>query len=149
MRKHKELYESRISTARWIAYDIPGNIGWIAFLAGLGLCLSQRPEAAQHPVIAALLWPDLCCGLAMVVAIGELISERIQGLDRILPKTRLLRGFGTLTVAGGVGLAVSAVMLIMAIRMQLGGAPYLLVLCAGGLLCALFGGLLWREYRKI
>lgn len=29
------MYESKISVAKWIAYDIPGNAGWIAFLAGI------------------------------------------------------------------------------------------------------------------
>ena len=24
------MYESKISDAKWIAYDIPGNVGWIA-----------------------------------------------------------------------------------------------------------------------
>lgn len=32
------MYESRISDARWIAYDTPGNICWITFLAGVILC---------------------------------------------------------------------------------------------------------------
>ena len=28
----KEQYKTAISDARWIAYDIPGNVGWIAYL---------------------------------------------------------------------------------------------------------------------
>ena len=43
----------------------------------------------------------------MAVGIIELISERIDGLDRTLPKKRLYRGFGALT-AGGVTGAVAA-----------------------------------------
>ena len=31
----KEIYETKISDARWIAYDIPGNIGWILYFVGL------------------------------------------------------------------------------------------------------------------
>ena len=29
------LYETKISNARWIAYDLPGNIGWIAYIVAL------------------------------------------------------------------------------------------------------------------
>ncbi len=29
MKEKDELYETDISTARWLAYDIPGNAGWI------------------------------------------------------------------------------------------------------------------------
>lgn len=30
------MYETKISSARWIMYDIPGNIGWILYLVGYG-----------------------------------------------------------------------------------------------------------------
>ena len=35
----KEMYETRISDARWILYDIPGNIGWILYMICLILIL--------------------------------------------------------------------------------------------------------------
>lgn len=88
------MYESKISDAKWIAYDIPGNVGWIAFLLGLILCFAKRPEIVEQPWIFGLLLLDLVCGIAMLVGIGELICERFQKLNRVLPKKRLSRGSG-------------------------------------------------------
>lgn len=87
------MYESKISDTRWIAYDIPGNVGWIAFLVGLILCFAKRPEMMENKLIFGLLLLDLLCGAVMLVGIGELISERLQKLDRVLPKKRLYRGY--------------------------------------------------------
>ena len=143
------MYESKISNARWIAYDIPGNLGWIVFLLGLVRCLAGRPEIMENGVIFALLLLDVLCGAAMIVGIVELICERIRGLDRILPRKRLYRGFGALTFGGLAGLLASLPVLIVALLNRLDGAGDLILLCAGGLLCALFGGLLLKEYKKI
>lgn len=30
------MYESKIRTALWMAYDLPGNIGWLLYFVGLG-----------------------------------------------------------------------------------------------------------------
>lgn len=48
------MYESKISDAKWIAYDIPGNVGWIAFLVGLGLCFVKRPEITENKVVFSI-----------------------------------------------------------------------------------------------
>lgn len=143
------MYESKISNAKWIAYDIPGNLGWISFLAALLLCLFKRPELLRNRLLAALLFLDALCALAMLVAIGELISERLQKLNRVLPKKRLYRGFGTLTFSGLAGAVFSLVALALALAKGMGGLPYFAVLTGGGLLCFLFGGLLLKEYQKI
>lgn len=143
------MYESKISDAKWIAYDIPGNVGWIAFLVGLILCFAKRPEIVEHPWIFGLLLLDLLCGIAMLVGIGELICERFQKLDRVLPKKRLYRGFGALAFGGLAGMVVSLTALAVTLAKGLTGAGYLGILVFGGTLCFLFGGLLFREYRKI
>lgn len=143
------MYESKISDAKWIAYDIPGNIGWLSFLAGLILCYTKRPEIMENQLIFSLLLLDLLCGIAMLVGIGELISERIQKLDRVLPKKRLYRGFGALAFGGLAGMIVSLLALVISLAKGLTGTGYLGVLSAGGLLCALFCGLLFREYKQI
>lgn len=65
------MYESKISDAKWIAYDIPGNVGWIAFLLGLILCFAKRPEIVEQPWIFGLLLLDLLCGIAMLVGSGS------------------------------------------------------------------------------
>lgn len=142
------MYETKISDARWIAYDIPGNVGWIAFFAGLILCFTKKPEIMENKWIFLLLCMNLLCGAAMLVGIGELISERIQKLDRVLSKKRLYRGFGALTFGGLAGMVFSLLALLIALVKSLTGAEYLGILSAGGLLCALFGGLLLREYKK-
>lgn len=143
------MYESKISDAKWIAYDIPGNVGWIAFLVGLIRCFVKRPEILENKLIFFLLLLDLLCGIAMLVGVGELISERMQKLDRVLPKKRLYRGFGALTFGGLAGMLVSLLALAVALAKGLTGAGYLGILIFGGALCFLFGGLLFREYRKI
>lgn len=48
------MYESKISDARWIAYDIPGNVGWIAFLVGLILCFAKRPAITENKVVFSI-----------------------------------------------------------------------------------------------
>ena len=143
------MYESKISNAKWIACDIPGNAGWIAFLAGLGLCFAKRPPFMESKLVFALLLLDLLCGAVMLVGIGELVSERLRKLDRVLPKKRLYRGFGALTVGGLAGMAVSLCALAAACAKGLSGIGYLGLLSAGGLLCFVFGGLLFAEYQKI
>ena len=78
----------------------------------------------------------------------ELISERIQKLDRVLPRRRLYRGFGALTFGGLAGAVFSLLALAIALMKDLRGTCYLGLLCGGGLLCFVFGGLLLREYKK-
>ena len=94
------IYKTDISDARWIAYDIPGNLGWITYLAMLAKMIRDREygNAAVSTAPAAL----------MITGVAELISERIEGLDRVLPKARLYRGFGVLTLGGITGIAASA-----------------------------------------
>lgn len=141
------MVRSTISNARWIAYDIPGNVGWIAFLTGLILCFTKRPEIMENRWIFILLCLALLCCAAMLVGIGELISERVQKLDRVLPKKRLYRGFGALTFSGLAGMLISLSALAIALAKALTGAEYLGLLSVGALLCFVFGGLLLREYR--
>lgn len=123
-------YKTKISDAKWMAYDIPGNIGWIAYFAGFGKLIrkSRYKDAVLTAFPAALMATGLC----------ELINERIEGLDRELPARRLYRGFGTLTLGGVMGIAASL----------LTGAEgkSKLVMSGGAALCALFSGLIIKEY---
>jgi len=41
----KEQYKTAISDARWIAYDIPGNVGWIAYLVCVFLGLREKKDS--------------------------------------------------------------------------------------------------------
>ena len=130
----KQLYETKISTARWMAYDIPGNIGWITYLVCTILCLRRGLSALS---IAAIFPAALT-----LLGIVELISERIAKLDRILPKARLYRGFGVLTLGGLLG----AVVAIVGLATQ-GGQPLFVWMLVGATLCGAFAGLLFKGYK--
>lgn len=54
----------------------------------------------------------------MATGIAELVDERIKGLDRTLPKKRLLRGFGALTLGGITGEAASEITVIVTEMLQ-------------------------------
>lgn len=41
--KSDTIYESHISTARWLVYDVPGNVGWIMYIVCLIQCFAKRP----------------------------------------------------------------------------------------------------------
>ena len=101
------MYESNIKNALWWAYDIPGNLGWILYLAGLGKFLVNGGITAHLPAAVLLTVPALC----MLIGIAELIGERICKLDRKLPAIRFWRGFGSLTAGGLSGAILSAVTL--------------------------------------
>ena len=135
MNVREPIYETKISDERWWAYDIPGNAGWIAYLA----CLFHSLRRGLNTFNMAALLP----GGLMLLGVGELISERIAGLDRVLPKRRLLRGFGSLTMGGIGGIVVSA--LGLAAQKEKKNPAVMLI---GSVLCAVFAGLCWRGYKK-
>ncbi len=133
------MYETKISDGRWIAYDIPGNIGWIAYITGLILAMINKVDLISViEVVPAIL---------MLTGVIELISERIVKLDRILPKIRLYRGFGALTAGGVIGSVVSVIGMVVEI---IGGNEciYQIIMLAGAVLCFIFGGLLLKGYKK-
>lgn len=129
------MYETKISDARWLAYDIPGNIGWIIYIVCLVLCF--RDGLSVFSVIAVIP------AVLMLIAIAELVSERIVKLDRILPKSRLYRGFGALTLGGIVGTLVSVLGLVICFDKIL-----MIWLLVGSVLCAVFAGLCFVGYKK-
>lgn len=90
------MYETKISTVRWIMYDIPGNIGWILYIIGYGRILATHCISQHLPTNILLTIPVLL----IVIGIAEMISERLAKLDRILCADCLWRGFGALTLAG-------------------------------------------------
>ena len=135
MNVREPIYETNISDTRWWAYDIPGNAGWIAYLA----CLFHSLKRGVNTFNMAALLPGGLMGLG----VGELISERIAGLDRVLPKRRLLRGFGALTTGGIGGMSVSAFGLATQKEKK---EPAIML--AGSALCAVFAGLCWQGYKK-
>ncbi len=126
------IYKTDISDARWIVYDIPGNIGWMTYLAMLAKMIIDREygNAAVSTAPAVL----------MITGVAELVSERIEGLDRELTKVRLYRGFGALTLGGITGIVAAAVANSSnKTKAAMGG---------GAALCTMFAGLLLRGYRS-
>ena len=128
----EQKYKSEISVKRWIVYDIFGNAGWIMYFICAGLLL--KSGATLIVLIPAIL---------MLVGIIELISERVVKLDYVLPKKRLYRGFGALTLGGISGTIISG------ISFGIVGNRLFLWMTIGGVLCGVFAGLLFREYHPV
>lgn len=141
------IYESDISDARWIAYDLPGNVGWILYFIVLILAFAKKPAFMEDAVMQRLMVVAVIPALLMLLGIVELISERFHKLDRVLPKIRLLRGFGALTLGGITGTVTAAVMLIYAAAGRASELLDIWMLLSGGILCALFAGLLFKRYK--
>ena len=129
---NNNLYKTTISNIRWIAYDIPGNIGWITYI----VCLTKGRKLSTIKRVS-----EIIPGIIMIVGVIELISERIAGLDRILTKARLFRGFGMLTFGGLAGMAITVTGVMR--KDKRSGFMF-----GGGLLCAVFAGLLFQGYKK-
>ena len=126
-------YRTTISDKRWIAYDIPGNIGWITWL----MCTVK--EIREKGVLRSIT--AIVPAVFMLIGVCELISERIAGLDRVLPGERLFRGFGALMAGGLLGIPVS----VSEFRKDRKRSRIMLT---ASLLCAVFAGLLFVEYKK-
>ena len=127
------MYESKLSSKRWIAYDLPGNVGWIIWIVCLVMLLEQGVTwFAILSMVPAIL---------MLIGVVELISERIAKLDWVLPKARLYRGFGALTLGGLLGIPVAMIGLLS----SKGSLCWWML--AGACLCALFACLIFREYH--
>ena len=147
--KSDTVYESNISTARWLIYDIPGNVGWIMYIVCLIQCFVKRPAFMQIPLVLISLVVGILPAVAMAVGIGELLSERILKIDRVLPKKRLYRGFGALTWGGFAGMTIGLNALFTGLRggYSLQECKFLVLLAVGGALCALFAGLIFKTFR--
>ena len=133
------MYETRISTVRWIMYDIPGNIGWILYIIGYGRILAAHCISQHLPANILLTIPVLL----IVIGIAEMISERLAKLDRILCADRLWRGFGALKPAGLLGTVIA----LLTLKSNLNTANAVMMII-GGMLCFVFAGLLMSGYKK-
>ncbi|KAG4096100.1 hypothetical protein H8356DRAFT_1043677 [Neocallimastix lanati (nom. inval.)] len=145
------LYESKISLAKWMVYDVIGNIGWILYLVFLGLSFVKKPEFMNSDVMLMIMWVSILPGLLIVMGVVELISERIVGLDYILPKVNLYRGFGALTLAGILGFFITLSGVIYGIMFIPTNTNllYVWLMFIGSILLGIFAGLLFKEYKKI
>lgn len=147
--KNTQIYKSEISDTRWIVYDLPGNVGWIAYIAALIIVFAKKPAFLDAPLVSISMIVGILPAIAMLVGIVELISERIQKLDRVLPKARLYRGFGALTWGGFGGVIVGLTGLFAAMRVgfSVNECAALVWMAAGGALCAVFAGLIFKTFH--
>ena len=79
----------------------------------------------------------------MITGVIELICERIQKLGRVLPRKRVIRGFGALTLGGILGIPISAAGIVKSEDRK----RYTRML-AGSVLCSVFAGLCFKGYKK-
>ena len=138
-----DLYETKISTARWMAYDVNANIGWIAYIVCLILIFTNNAPCAK----SVLTFFGVIPAVWLLIGIGELIGERIVRLDRILPFKRLIRGFGVITVGSFLGGVLSAVSLFLELT-QGHFCVYHLLMAVGGFICGVFALLLFKGYKR-
>lgn len=140
-------YVTEISNVRWMAYDIPGNVGWIIYIACLVRCFIAKPDFISSRGSFGIMIIAILPAIFMLIGIAELVSERVAKLDRRLPKVRLLRGFGALVLGGVLGMAVSVLGLIYGY--YIGERDLLLIwlMLLGSFLCFIFAELIYKTYK--
>ena len=144
------MYKTDISVAKWLIYDILGNIGWITYYIVLGKCFVEKPEFMEYWGLATVVISAIIPALFILIGIVELINERINKLNFVLPKIRVYRGFGALTVGGIAGAIISFVGIAYSIIIGVeADITYLYILFLGAVLCAIFAGLCFKGYKKM
>lgn len=138
---------TEISNTRWMAYDIPGNVGWIIYIACLVRCFVTKPDFFSSKGLFVILIIAALPAILMAIGIAELVTERLAKLDRKLPKVRLLRGFGALVLGGILGMAVSALGLIYGYCTGERNLLLIWLMLLGSLLCFAFAELIYKTYR--
>ncbi len=141
------IYVTEISNARWMAYDIPGNVGWIIYVACLVRCFVTKSDFIFLRGLYGIMIIAILPAIFMLIGIAELVSERVAKLDRKLPKVRLLRGFGALVLGGVLGMAVSVLGLLYGY--YLGERDLILIwfMLLGSFLCFIFAKLIYKTYK--
>lgn len=142
------MYKTDITDKEWWVYDILGNLGWIAYYVGLVLLIVKGTDLVKGTLFTVFVVLEVICAVGILVGIAELINERINKLDRVLPKIRLYRGFGSLTYSGLAAALISLVHLIIAYTVNVNsGIVTLWVMVIGAVFCFVFGRLLFVRYK--
>lgn len=146
------MYKFTITDKQWWCYDILGNIGWIAYYTGLALCLLRNPTYMQNKGIFVLVvFGGLICASLIFIGLAELVIERVKGLSRVLSKTRLYRGFGTIACGSLAGAIVSAVAFVLIVITEVNINTSILypgIMSGGAVLCFIFVWLILRGFVK-
>ncbi len=141
------IYVTEISNTRWMAYDIPGNVGWIIYIACLVRCFVTKPDFISSRGSFGIMIIAILPAIFMLIGIAEPVSERVEKLDRRLPKVRLLRGFGTLVLGGVLGMAVSVPGLVYGYYTGERGLLIIWLMLLGSFLCFIFAKLIYKTYK--
>lgn len=141
------IYVTDISNARWMTYDIPGNVGWIIYIVCLVRCFVVKSDFISSWGLFGIIVISVIPAIFMIIGIAELVSERMAKLDRRLPKVRLLRGFGALVLGGIFGMAVSVLGLVYGYCIGERSLLLIWLMLLGSLLCFIFAELIYKTYR--
>lgn len=74
--KMNELYQTNITDGRWIAYDIPGNAGWLMYVVGLVVFIVREKEYINTLPMLLLVVLAAIPAAAMLAGVFELLNER-------------------------------------------------------------------------
>lgn len=141
------IYVTEISNVRWMAYDIPGNVGWIIYIVCLARCFVVKSDFISSWGLFVIMIIAVIPAIFMMIGIAELVSERIAKLDRKLPKVRLLRGFGALVLGGVLGMTVSVLGLIYGYCIGERNLLLIWIMLLGSFLCFIFSELIYKTYK--
>ena len=141
------IYVTEISNVRWMAYDIPGNVGWIIYIPCFVRCFIVKPDFISSWGLFGIIVISVIPAIFMIIGIAELVSERIARLDRRLPKVRLLRGFGALVLGGILGMAVSMLGLVYGYWIGERSLITIWLMLLGSFLCFIFAELIYKTYK--
>lgn len=145
-----EMYESKISNKKWRVLGLLSDIGWIAFYIGLIFYIIETGIPLSFTGVLSIIL--LVCGIVILCGIVEIIDERYHKLDRVLPKKRLLRGFGY-TVYGSLAGAVTALVALAACLVSKdatrSGILYMGLICLGAFICFIFGFPIFKAFKRI
>ena len=141
------IYVTEISNVRWMAYDIPGNVGWIIYIVCLARCFVVKSDFISSWELFVIMIIAVIPAIFMMIGIAELVSERIAKLDRKLPKIRLLRGFGALVLGGVLGMTVSVLGLIYGYCIGERNLLLIWIMLLGSFLCFIFSELIYKTYK--
>ena len=141
------IYVTEISNVRWMAYDIPGNVGWIIYIVCLTRCFVVKSDFISSRGLFVIMIIAVIPAIFMMIGIAELVSERITKLDRKLPKVRLLRGFGALVLGGVLGMTVSVLGLIYGYCIGERNLLLIWIMLLGSFLCFIFSELIYKTYK--
>ena len=83
---NNNLYKTTISNIRWIAYDIPGNIGWITYI----VCLIKGRKLSVIKRVSEII-PG---GISQYLSVSNIRPEINAMVDRMKTGRRLIKEDG-------------------------------------------------------